>query len=132
MPGPQIPDHILTKLLRIAELARKAPNMVFRTLAHHIDVELLRVAYQLTRKSGAVGVDGVSAEAYAENLEANLSSLLNRFKSGTYRAPPVRRVHIPKGDGKTRPIGIPTFEDKGLPKNNMVDLTEGPSVRYFA
>jgi RNA-directed DNA polymerase len=114
MPGPQIPDHILTKLLRIAELARKAPNMVFRTLAHHIDVELLRVAYQLTRKSGAVGVDGVSAEAYAEDLEANLASLLNRFKSGTYRAPPVRRVHIPKGDGKTRPIGVPTFEDKIL------------------
>ena len=77
MPGPQIPDHILTKLLRIAELARKAPNMVFRTLAHHIDVDLLRVAYRLTRKSGAVGVDGVSAEAYGENLEANLISLLN-------------------------------------------------------
>ena len=114
MPGTQIPDHILTKLHRIAELARKAPQMVFLTLAHHIDVEFLRVAFHLTRKGGAAGVDGMTAAAYAENLEENLSSLLNRFKSGAYRAPPVKRVHIPKADGKTRPIGIPTFEDKVL------------------
>jgi group II intron reverse transcriptase/maturase len=59
-------------------------------------------------------VDGQTADEYAKNLDENLTSLLNRFKSGTYRAPPVRRVHIPKGDGKTRPIGIPTFEDKVL------------------
>jgi group II intron reverse transcriptase/maturase len=70
------------------------------------------VAFQRTRKSGAAGVDGVTAEDYAENLEANLVSLLDRFKSGKYKAPPVRRVHIPKGDGQTRPLGIPTFEDK--------------------
>ena len=114
MPGPQIPDHILPRLNRIAELARKSPDLAFRSLAHHIDVDLLRAAYQLTRKDGAVGVDGVTAKAYAEDLEANLVSLLNRFKSGTYRAPPVKRVHIPKGDGKTRPIGIPAFEDKVL------------------
>ena len=62
-----------------------------------------------------MGVDGQTAEAYAEHLEANLRALLERVKSGTYRAPPVRRVHIPKADGsKTRPIGIPTFEDKVL------------------
>jgi group II intron reverse transcriptase/maturase len=70
------------------------------------------------RKDGAVGVDGQTAEEYAKNLESNLESLLNRAKSGDhYRAPPVRRVQIPKGDGsKTRPIGIPTFEDKILQK----------------
>ncbi len=62
-----------------------------------------------------MGVDGQTAAEYASDLEDNLQSLLDRFKSGTYKAPPVRRVHIPKGDGrKTRPIGIPTFEDKVL------------------
>ena len=62
------------------------------------------------RKSGAVGIDGQTAAEYGANLESNLQSLLDRFKSGRYQAPPVRRVHIPKGDGtKTRPIGIPTF-----------------------
>jgi group II intron reverse transcriptase/maturase len=89
--------------------------MPFTTLAHHIDVEWLREAYRRTRKDGATGVDGQTAEQYEEHLEENLKSLLDRAKSGTYRAPPVRRVHIPKGDGKsTRPIGIPTFEDKVL------------------
>lgn len=89
--------------------------MVFTTLAHHIDRELLREAHRLTRKDGAVGVDHQTAEEYAANLEANLDSLRERLKAGTYVAPPVKRVHIPKGDGsKTRPIGIPTFEDKIL------------------
>jgi len=88
--------------------------MVLTTLAHHIDIDLLREAHRRTRKSGATGVDGQTAEAYAAELEDNLQSLLDRFKAGTYRAPPVRRVHIPKGDGTTRPLGIPTFEDKVL------------------
>ena len=80
-----------------------------------MDLDWLREAFRRTRKDGAVGIDGVSAEEYAEDLEGNLRSLLERVKSGVYRAPPVRRVHIPKGDGsKTRPIGIPTFEDKLL------------------
>jgi RNA-directed DNA polymerase len=108
-------DHISTKLLQIAKLAKEAPNMVFTTLAHHIDVEMLREAYRCTRKDGATGVDKQTAEEFAENLEHNLQSLLNRLRSGAYKAPPVRRVMIPKGDGtKTRPIGIPTFEDKVL------------------
>ena len=89
--------------------------MVFTSLAHHIDMHVLRTAYAATRKDGAVGLDGQTAADYAVHLEANLQSLLDRFKSGQYVAPPVRRVHIPKGDGrKTRPIGIPTFEDKVL------------------
>jgi len=107
-------DNVSTKLQRIAELARKAPTMAIRTLAHHIDVEFLRVAYQQTRKDGAVGVDNQTAADYAANLEGNLQSLLDRFKSGLYYAPPVRRVEIPKPDGTKRPLGIPTFEDKVL------------------
>lgn len=88
--------------------------MTLTTLAHHIDVEWLHEAYRRTRKDGAVGVDGQSADAYGQQLESNLRSLLERAKSGSYRAPPVRRVYIPKGDGSQRPIGIPTFEDKVL------------------
>lgn len=108
-------SNISTKLEQIAKLAREAPGMAFTTLAHHIDVEWLREAYRRTRKDGAAGVDGQTADEYAAHLEDNLRSLLERAKSGTYRAPPVRRVHIPKGDGaQTRPIGIPTFEDKVL------------------
>jgi len=106
---------ISTKLERIAKLAKEAPGMAFTTLAHHIDIDWLKEAYRRTRKDGAVGVDGQTAEEYAANLEENLLGLLERAKSGTYRAPPVRRVHIPKGDGsQTRPIGIPAFEDKVL------------------
>jgi len=115
MTETQTSANISTRLERIAEQAREAPEMAFRNLAHHIDVDFLREAYRRTRKDGARGVDGQSAGEYAVKLEENLQSLLNRAKSGTYRAPPVRRVHIPKGSGaETRPLGIPTFEDKIL------------------
>ena len=111
----QSPVTVSTKLQRIAELARNAPDMAFTSLSHHIDFDLLHEAYRRTRKDGAPGVDGQTAAQYAKDLEGNLRSLLGRLKAGTYRAPPVRRVHIPKGDGsETRPIGIPTFEDKLL------------------
>jgi group II intron reverse transcriptase/maturase len=89
--------------------------MGFTSLNHHIDLQWLQQAYKDTRKDGATGVDGQTAKDYECDLEKNLQSLLDRAKSGTYRAPPVRRVHIPKGTGKdTRPLGIPTFEDKVL------------------
>jgi RNA-directed DNA polymerase len=106
---------ILPKLMRIAELARQAPTMAFTSLNPAIDRDLLYDAYLRVRRNGAVGIDGQTAEQYEKNLRANLDDLLERAKAGTYFAPPVRRVHIPKGDGKkTRPIGIPTYEDKIL------------------
>jgi len=107
---------VSTKLERIAKLARETPQAALTTLAHHIDIDWLREAYRRTRKDGATGIDWQTAEEYARNLDENLRSLLERAKSGSYVAPPVRRVHIPKsGDGsQTRPIGIPTFEDKVL------------------
>lgn len=116
MAGAQEPVDVSTKRQRIAELARERPEAGFTSLAHHIDVEWLREAYRLTRKDGAVGVDGQTAEDYAIDLEGNLRSLLERAKSGASQAPPVRRVHIPKAGSatETRPLGIPTFEDKVL------------------
>lgn len=115
---------VSTKQERIANLAKQMPGAVLTTLAHHLDIEWMKEAYRRTRKDGAVGVDGQTAEQYAVDLEGNLRSLLDRAKSGdAYRAPPVRRVHIPKGDGsKTRPIGIPTFEDKVLQRAVVMAL----------
>lgn len=116
MTGTSCPDSVCTKLDRIAMLARRMPGVALTTLAHHIDADWMHEAYRRTRKDAAPGVDGQTAAEYAANLESNLQALLTRAKDGwSYRAPPVRRVHIPKGDGdKTRPIGIPTFEDKVL------------------
>jgi RNA-directed DNA polymerase len=106
---------VSTRQQRIAQLAKQGPQMAFTSLNHHIDLQWLKEAYRRTRKDGAVGVDGQTARGYEASLESNLQMLLDRAKSGTYKAPPVRRVHIPKGTGKdTRPIGIPTFEDKVL------------------
>jgi retron-type reverse transcriptase len=96
-------------------LAKLDPQRGFFSLAHHIDLHWLHQAYLRVRLDGAAGVDGQTAPDYTAHLGDNLRSLLERAKSGTYWAPPVRRVHIPKGTaGETRPIGIPTFEDKIL------------------
>jgi len=115
MTGASEPDPVSTKQQRIAELAKQSPQMGFTSLAHHIDQRWLYEAYRRTRRDGAPGVDGQTVRDYNANLPGNLRSLLERAKSGTYHAPPVRRVHIPKGTGpETRPIGIPTFEDKIL------------------
>jgi group II intron reverse transcriptase/maturase len=107
--------NVSTKQQRIAELAQQHAGEALTNLHPYLDVEWLREAYRRTRKDGAPGIDGETWESYGEGLEANLVDLLNRVKSGRYRAPPVRRVNIPKGNGtETRPIGIPTLEDKVL------------------
>lgn len=109
-------ETVSTKQRRIAELARIHPEVSFTSLAYHIDLRWLQEAYSRTRKDGAVGVDKQTAEEYAKDLGDNLRSLLERAKSGRYVAPPVRRAHIPKDPKgrETRPIGVPTFEDKVL------------------
>src|ERR1019366_6043821 len=85
----------------------------------------MREAYRLTRKDGAPGIDGVTAVDYAKNLEANLLDLLDRIKSGRYKAPPVRRTYIPKADGSRRALGIPSFEDKEAQRANVLGLESG-------
>jgi len=85
------------------------------SLGHNLDEAWLRTAYHRTRKDGAVGIDGVTATEYAENLDQNLKDLSDRARSGRYHAPPVRRGYVPKPGGQEqRPIGIPGFEDKVL------------------
>ena len=123
MPGTPRPDPVFTKRQRIAELARNCPDMAFTNLAphrHRMDAH----SPCHTRKDGAVGVDGQTADEYEVNLEANLQNLLDRAKSGTYVAPPVRRVHIPKAGSpnETRPLGIPTYEDKILQRAVLMVL----------
>jgi len=125
MTGVSEPEEISTKLQRMAELAsKKDPKMVLTSLAQHIDLNWLIAAHRMTRKDGAVGIDGQTAKDYSLQLVDNLRGLLERFKSGSYRAPAVKRVLIPKGDGKTRPIGIPTYEDKVLQRAVVMVLDE--------
>jgi group II intron reverse transcriptase/maturase len=100
------------ELLKVVERAQREPEGRFHSLAHLIDVPALERAYQRMRKDAAVGVDGVTKEEYGQVLEANLQDLHARMKAKRYRHQPIRRVHIPKGQGKTRPIGISAFEDK--------------------
>jgi group II intron reverse transcriptase/maturase len=115
MAGTQGPGTVSTKQQQIAELAKRSPPLAFTSLNHHLDLLWLREAFNQTRKDGAAGVDGQTGSEYEGSLLDNLETLRERTKSGAYRAPPVRRVHIPKGTGnQTRPIGIPTFEDKVL------------------
>jgi group II intron reverse transcriptase/maturase len=110
--GALKPESVSTKQERIAQLAKNNPAMAFTSLNHYLDEEWMRYAYERTRKDGAVGVDGQTAQEYALNLEQNLRGLLDRLKSGRYRAPPVRRHYIDKPDGGRRGLGIPSFEDK--------------------
>src|SRR5271167_1090650 len=115
MAGAPKPGPVSTRQQRIAELAKQSPEMGFTSLAHHIDLVWMFEAFHRTRKDGATGVDGQTGEDYLKDLPGNLQSLVDRAKSGTYRAPPVRRTYILKGTGpEKRPLGIPTFEDKVL------------------
>ena len=124
MAGASEPGSVPTKQQRIAELAKQSPQMGFTSLNHYLDIGWLLVAFLRTRKDAAPGVDGLTGDDYAEDLwEKKLPSLLERAKSGTYWAPPVRRVHIPKGTGnETRPLGIPTLEDKLLQRAVVMAL----------
>ena len=102
-------EHVCTIQRRIAQVARERAQEVFTSLNHYLDVEWLRAAYQRVKPDRAPGMDGQCWADYGKDLEKNLLSLLNRVKTGSYVAPPVKRVYIPKDGGKeTRPIGMPT------------------------
>ena len=100
-------------LMRIRQAAAKDKQQRFTCLWHHVyDVDRLRQAYASLHPHAAPGVDGTTWQQYGEDLEANLHDLSRRLRTGAYQARPVRRTHIPKPDGRQRPIGIPTLEDK--------------------
>ena len=116
MKDTQRSEIVCTKQQRIAEIARQHPKEKLTALNHYLDIAWLEEAYQRVRKTSAPGIDGQTVADYGQQLETNLKDLLSRAKSGSYVAPPVKRVYIPKGEGakETRPIGIPTTEDKVL------------------
>jgi group II intron reverse transcriptase/maturase len=96
----------------VREVARKDKGARFTALLHHVDLVRLRKAYWAIRPQAAPGVDGVTWAEYGQGLEANLQDLHARVQSGRYRAKPSRRVFIPKADGRQRPLGIASLEDK--------------------
>ena len=115
MNDTQRSEYVCTVQQRIAQLAQERPQECFTALNHYLTVDWLKVAYERVKPNSAPGVDGQSWAEYGKQLDENLRSLLDRVKSGSYFAPPAKRVHIPKGDGKeTRGIGMPTIEDKVL------------------
>jgi len=112
MPDASTSETLSPGLLKVVERAKTEPEGRFHSLAHLLDVPALMRAYRRMRKDAAVGVDGVTKEQYGQDLEGNLRDLHERLVSKRYRHQPIRRVHIPKDGGKTRPIGISAFEDK--------------------
>ena len=105
-----------TKLTRIAELAKQRPRIKLQTLIHAIDEESLKAAHSDLEAKKAVGVDAVTKEEYGKKLQENIQDLLDRMKRQAYKPQPVKRVYIPKPDGKQRALGIPAYEDKLVQK----------------
>ena len=110
-----------TDIDRISELAKEDPKRQFTSIAHLITVEKLEEAFRSLRKDASAGIDGVTYAQYETSGEENIRQLQQRLKEGKYRAQPLRRVYIPKEDGKQRPISIPALEDK-LVQKVVVDL----------
>jgi len=101
-----------TKLKRISEISQKNPKEVFTSIGHLINKEMLEICHKEMDKNKAAGIDGVRKGMYEENLDENLERLVKALKNKSYKPQPVKRVHIPKDNGKTRPLGIAAYEDK--------------------
>jgi RNA-directed DNA polymerase len=112
MAATKIAENMSPGLLKVAERAKRDPEGPLRSLAHLIDAGALERAFSRIRKDAAVGADGITKEQYGQTLSKNLHELHERMKAMTYRHQPILRVHIPKDEGKTRPIGISSMEDK--------------------
>jgi group II intron reverse transcriptase/maturase len=111
--GEGFPEDLHSALDRVRQAACRDKKLKFTSLWHHVyDIERLREAYRACKHGAAAGVDGQTWQTYGEQLESNLQNLAERLARGTYQARPVRRVYIPKADGRQRPIGIPVLEDK--------------------
>ena len=105
--------RVVRGLERIRQVAKRDKEVRFTALLHHVyDVDMLREAYFNLKRDAAPGVDGETWQHYGEDLEGNLQDLSRRLKQGTYQATPVRRTYIPKADGRQRPLGVTSQEDK--------------------
>jgi RNA-directed DNA polymerase len=113
-PGCKAGVSVPSALDRVRRVAQQDKDARFVSLLHHVDVDRLRAAYWALEPKAAPGVDGVMWEDYGQNLEGNLRDLHDRVHRGAYRARPSRRVYIPKPDGRQRPLGIASLEDKIL------------------
>lgn len=123
---------VYTRQQRIAEIARRHQKEPITLLNHYIDEEWLRVSYHALRKDSAPGIDYQFWEDYGKNLEENIKSLIDRAKSGSYHAPAVRGVEIPKpGSQEKRPLGIPTIEDKVLQKGILMVLEPIYELEFY-
>src|SRR5256885_16544844 len=111
-PGRSAGHDAPSGLDRVREVARRDKEARFTALLHHVPLERLRWAYWAIRPQAAPGVDGVTWAVYGQDLEGNLQDLHRRLHAGSYRARPSRRAYIPKADGRQRPLGIATLEDK--------------------
>src|SRR5260370_888803 len=125
-PGRSAGPGVSSELGRVREVARRDKDARFTALLHHVSLSRLRWAYRAIRPQAAPGVDGVTWAAYGQDLESNLRDLHERVQQGRYRASPSRRVYIPKADGRQRPLGIATLEDKGVQRA----LTRRLNARY--
>src|SRR6266852_3807166 len=105
-----------TEINRLSELAKEDPKRQFFSIAHLITPEKMYAAFLNLRKDASAGVDGVTYEEYEKDAARNIRELHQRLKDGKYRAQPLRRVYIPKENGKQRPISIPALEDKLVQK----------------
>jgi len=108
IPRTQRRIRVNTKLDRIAEKAKADPKCRFTSLAHLLTPDFLMETWKGMNHKGASGIDGETTKEFESEIETRVISICERLKAGQYKAPPVRRVDIPKGDGKTRPLGIPT------------------------
>src|ERR1700678_126175 len=111
-----------TQIDRISELAKEDPKRQFIWIAHLITAEALYAAFRGLRKKASAGVDGVTYQMYEKDAARNIRQLHERLKEGKYRAQPLRRIYIPKENGKERPISIPSLEDKILQKATVTLL----------
>ena len=101
-----------TKLERITQLSKENPDMVFTSIAHLINIDMLKGCHAAMDGDKAVGIDGITKKDYGRDLEKNLADLMDRMKRKAYHPKPARRVEIPKDNGKTRPLSIYCYEDK--------------------
>jgi group II intron reverse transcriptase/maturase len=124
-------ESVSTRTRRIEMAAQRHRHEPLTALAHHMDLNWLHEAYRRVRKDAAPGVDGQTVEHYGESLTGNLRGLLARAKSGTYRAPPVKRAYIPKNAKEDRPIGLPTVEDKILQRAVVMLLEPVYEQEFF-